>query len=137
MYDRMLDKQNRPAFDDMAAYCGKSMKLFIRINEWLSEVCETTQEIVFPYGNNYGWAVAHRKKKKLICNVFAENDAFTVMVRLSNEQFLSLYDRMGEETRKCIDNKYPCGDGGWLHYRVTGETHFCDIQKMLEVKCAL
>lgn len=102
MYDRMLDKQNRPAFDDMAAYCGKSMKLFIRINEWLSEVCETTQEIVFPYGNNYGWAVAHRKKKKLICNVFAENDAFTVMVRLSNEQFLSLYDRMGEETRKCI-----------------------------------
>ena len=71
MYDRMLDKQNRPAFDDMAAYCGKSMKLFIRINEWLSEVCETTQEIV------------------------------------------------------------------WLHYRVTGEAHFCDIQKMLEVKCAL
>ena len=37
MYDRMLDKQNRPAFDDMAAYCGKSMKLFIRINEWLSD----------------------------------------------------------------------------------------------------
>ena len=23
MYERMLDKQNKPAFDDMAAYCGK------------------------------------------------------------------------------------------------------------------
>lgn len=135
MYDRMLDKHNRPAFDDMAAYCGKSMELFIRINKWLSEVCETTQEIVFPYGNNYGWGVAHRKKKKLICNVFAENGAFTVMIRLSNEQFLLLYGGMGEETRKCIDNKYPCGDGGWLHYRVTDEAQYCDIQKMLEVKC--
>ena len=63
MYDRMLDKQNRPAFDDMAAYCGKSMKLFIRINEWLSEVCETTQEIVFPYGNNYDGPLPTGRRK--------------------------------------------------------------------------
>ncbi len=64
MYERMLDKQNKPAFDDMAAYCGKGMELFIRINEWLSDTCSTVQEITFPYGNKYGWAVAHRKKKK-------------------------------------------------------------------------
>lgn len=82
MYERMLDKQNKPAFDDMAAYCGKGMELFIRINEWLSDTCSTVQEITFPYGNKYGWAVAHRKKKKLICNVFAENGAFTVMIRI-------------------------------------------------------
>ena len=78
MYDRMLDKQRKPTFDEMCEYCGKGKELFIRINEWLLEVCQ-----------------------------------------------------------ECIDNKYPCGDGGWLHYRVTGEAHFCDIQKLLEMKCAL
>ena len=112
MYERMLDKQNKPAFDDMAAYCGKGMELFIRINEWLSDTCGTVQEITFPYGNKYGWAVAHRKKKKLICNVFAENGAFTVMIRLSNAQFHLVYDQVEKETQECIDNKYPCGDGG-------------------------
>lgn len=136
MYERMLDKQIRPTFDDMAAYCGKGMKLFVRINEWLSNVRHTTPEISFPYGNNYGWAVAHRKKKKLICNVFAENGSFTVMIRLSNNQFHMVYDQLEEETQACIDSRYPCGDGGWLHYRVTSEAHFCDIQKMLEMKCA-
>lgn len=135
MYDRMLDKQNRPTFDDMAAYCGKGMELFIRVNKWLSSVCNTTQEICFPYGNHYGWAVAHRKRKKLICNVFAENGAFTVMIRLSNDQFHLIYDQVGKETQEYIDNKYPCGDGGWLQYRVTNEADFCDIQKMLEIKC--
>ena len=45
MYERMLDKQNKPAFDDMAAYCGKGMELFIRINEWLSDTCGTVQEL--------------------------------------------------------------------------------------------
>lgn len=135
MYGRMLDRQNRPTFDDMAAYCGKGMALFVRINEWLSTACSTTQEISFPYGNNYGWAVTHRKKKKLVCNVFAEKDAFAVMLRLSNEQFHRVYDQTEKETQECIDNKYPCGNGGWLHYRVTSEVHFCDIQKMLEIKC--
>lgn len=104
MYERMLDKQNKPAFDDMAAYCGKGMELFIRINEWLSDTCSTVQEITFPYGNKYGWAVAHRKKKKLICNVFAENGAFTVMIRLSNAQFHLVYDQVEKETQECIDN---------------------------------
>lgn len=82
-----------------------------------------------------GWAVTHRKKKKLVCNVFAEKDAFAVMLRLSNEQFHRVYDQTEKETQECIDNKYPCGNGGWLHYRVTSEVHFCDIQKMLEIKC--
>lgn len=46
MYDRMLDRQNKPTFDDMTAYCGKGMELFVRINEWLSSACSTTQETV-------------------------------------------------------------------------------------------
>ena len=136
MYDRMLDKQNMPTLDDMAAYCGECRELFVQINSWLSNVCNSAQEISFPYGNNYGWAVAHRKKKKLICNVFAEYGAFTVMIRLSNEQFRSVYDQLEKETQEWIDRRYPCGDGGWLHYRVTSEAHYFDIQKLLEVKCA-
>lgn len=88
MYERMLDKQNKPAFDDMAAYRGKGMELFIRINEWLSDTC-----------------------------------------------FHLIYDQVERETQECIDNKYPCGDGGWIHCRVAGEAHFCDIQKLLEMKC--
>ena len=80
MYERMLDKQNKPAFDDMAAYCGKGMELFIRINEWLSDTCSTVQEITFPYGNKYGWAVAHRKKKKLIMKNIKSKEIFLLHV---------------------------------------------------------
>ena len=83
----------------------------------------TEQKIVFPYGNSYGWGIAHRKKNKLICNVFAENNAFTVMVRLSGRQFASVYDQLQEYAQKHIDDKYACGDGGWIHYRVSSKEH--------------
>ena len=135
MYERMLDKKAEPSMEEMTAYCGKNAALFTLLNDWLSETYGTAQTIVFPYGNRYGWGVAHRKKKKLICNIFAERDAFTVMVRLSDQQFESVYSRVGSAAQALIAGRYPCGDGGWVHCRVTEREHFDDLQKLLAVKC--
>lgn len=135
MYERMLDKTAVPTIEELTAYCGETAELFARLNDWLSETCGTAQEVVFPYGNKYGWGVAHKKKGKLICNLFAERGAFTVMLRLPDAQFDSVYGKVGAYTRQYIDNKYPCGDGGWIHYRVTCEEHFNDMKTLMKVKC--
>lgn len=135
MYERMLDKTVIPTLDELIAYCGETAEFFTRLNVWLTETYGTVKEVVFPYGNNYGWGVAHKMKHKLVCNVFAERDAFTVMLRLSNVQFDSMYAKVGVYMRQYIDNKYPCGDGGWFHCRVTCEEHFDGIKTLLKVKC--
>lgn len=136
MYDRMLNKKIVPTIEEMTAYCGENAELFSAINTWLSDTFQTEQKVVFPYGNQYGWGIAHRIKNKLICNVFAEENAFTVMMRLSNKQYESVYEQLRGDTKECIDHKYPCSDGGWIHYRVLGKGHFHDIQKLLSVKCS-
>lgn len=136
MHERMLDKQNEPTVDEMKDYCRENAELFTLLNEWLSSSFGTVQKITFPYGNSYGWGIAYRKKQKLICHIFAENNSFTVMVRLSDTQFASLYENLLQYTQEYIDNKYPCGDGSWIHYRVTCRGHFDDIQKILSVKCS-
>lgn len=136
MYERMLDKQIKPSLEAMADYCGENGERFILLNQWLEKTFETEQQIVFPYGNQYGWGVAHRKKRKLLCNVFAEDNGFTVMLRLSDRQYKSVYEQLRTDTRELIDNKYPCGDGGWIHYRVAGPEQFEDIQVLLTVKCS-
>lgn len=136
MYERMLEKQMKPTIDDMCIYCGANGERFTQLNHWLAENYETEQKLSFPYGNNYGWAVAHRKKNKLICNIFAEDGAFTVMLRLTDKQYESLYSLVGKYTQDYIDHKYPCGDGGWIHYRVTCAEHLDDVQTLLAAKCA-
>ena len=103
---------------------------------WLCNEYTTEQKVVFPYGNKYGWCISHKKKKKLLCNIFAENNSFTVMMRLSDRQYESVYGDLREYTQNQIDNKYPCGDGGWIHYRVTCKEHFDDVKKLLAVKCS-
>lgn len=136
MYERMLNKQKVPTATDMASYCCQTAEMFTLLNQWLSENFSTVQEITFPYGNKYGWGIAHRKKKRLVCNIFAEKDAFTVMMRLSNAQFSREYADVKRYTQDYIDHKYPCSDGGWIHYRVTCKEHLDDIKKLLSVKCS-
>ena len=136
MYERMLNKQEVPTPADMASYCGETAELFTQLNGWLSENFETAQKITFPYGNQYGWGIAHRRKKSLVCNIFAEKNAFTVMMRLSNAQFELEYDNVKKYAQEYINHKYPCSDGGWIHYRVTCKEHLDDIRRLLSVKCS-
>ena len=134
MYDRMLDKTRIPTKDELIEYCGNMSGLFSSINDWLNVKFETESKIVFPYGNNYGWGISHKKKKKLICNIFAEKDAFTIMLRLSDKQFQSVFKKLRKDTQDLIDNKYPCGDGGWIHYRAISSDDLKDIKTLLAVK---
>lgn len=136
MYERMLNKHEMPTIEEMTEFCGENAERFSSLNAWLTSRFGTEQRIVFPYGNNYGWGIAHRKKSKLICNVFAEKNAFTVMVKLADKQYKSVYEQLHKNAQESIDNKYPCGDGGWIHCRVVSTEDFEDIQKLLYVKCS-
>lgn len=62
--------------------------------------------------------------------------SFTVMMRLSDKQYQAVYDQLPKYTREYIENKYPCGDGGRIHYRVTCKEHLDDIKTLLSVKCS-
>lgn len=135
MYERMLDKRTMPTIEEMTEYCGENAELFSELNEFMATTFETEQKVVFPYGKKYGWGIGHYKKRKLICNVFAEAGAFTVMMRLANTQYEAIYDSLEKYAQEYIDNKYPCGDGGWIQYRVTCKEQLEDIQKLLAVKC--
>lgn len=118
MFERMLDKQAAPTMEEMTEFCGENADRFSLLNERLTSCFGTETKIVFPYGNHYGWGIAHRKEKNLICNVFAENNAFTVMMMLSDKQYKTVYGQLHTYTQEYIDGRYPCGDGGWIHYRI-------------------
>ena len=135
MYERMLNKQVQPSIEEMMEYCAENAGLFLKLNNWIEQSFQTETKIVFPYGNNYGWGIAHRRKNILVCNVFPEDGAFSVMIRLTNKQFDSIYSQVDQYTKEYIDQKYPCNDGGWIHYRVKCEKHYNDIIKIISVKC--
>ena len=95
---------------------------------------KTEKAIRFPYGNSYGWGIKYFIKNNHFCDIFAEKDAFTVMLRLTDTKFDEIYNEVNTYTRDIIDNRYPCGKGGWINYRVLTEHHLEDLKKMLSLK---
>lgn len=134
MYERMLDKQQKPTYEEFIDYLGSAKPLFEQLDNYLLVDLGTERQLRFPYGNKYGWSMKYFVKHNHICDIFAEKDAFSVMLRLTNKQFLDVYNIMSEYTKQFIDNKYPCGEGGWIHYRVLNPNNLQDIIVMLQLK---
>lgn len=134
MYERMLDKQRRPTEEEFFTYCGLSEKRLVRLNQFLLENLKNERLLRFPYGNRYGWGMKYFIKSKHVCDVFAEKDAFTVLLRLSSKQLEKEYVHVTDETKSRIDQKYPCGDGGWVSLRVLSDEQLDDAQKLLALK---
>ena len=78
----------------MTKFCGENSERFSLLNEWLVSAFNTEKKVVFPYGNKYGWGIGHYKKKRLLCDIFAEAGAFTVMLRLTNEHYETVYSEL-------------------------------------------
>lgn len=134
MYERMLDKQVTPSFDEMIFYCGEAGKLWMELDEYLKDKLEMESCIRFPYGDKYGWSVKYSLKSKHICDVFAENGAFMVLIRISNDEIKLIYNTLSDYSKAVLDNKYPCESGGWVNYHITSNKPLQDLMKIIETK---
>ena len=47
MYERMLEKQNKPTIEAMKAYCGEASSLFTILHSWLMQYSDITYDIDF------------------------------------------------------------------------------------------
>lgn len=134
MYERMLDKQHKPTWEEFISYCGDCQTLLKEMDFIILNELKCEKLLRFPYGNSYGWGIKYYIKSKHICDLFAEKNAFTIMLKLTNIQFQELYDELSDYAKNLIDDKYPCGEGGWIHYRVLTEQNFEDIKRLLQLK---
>jgi hypothetical protein len=134
MYERMLDKKTVPSFEDMISYCGETGALWVELDSYFKDELNAEDSIRFPYGNKYGWSKKYSCKNKHICDVFAEKGAFMILIRISNDAIEPIYKSLSNYAKTVWDNKYPCGSGGWLNYRVTCKEQLQDLIKIIELK---
>ena len=134
MYERMLNKQEIPLFDDLIRYSGQSAELWLSLENYLKDEFNASRQIRFPYGNKYGWSAKYSVKSKHICDVFAENGAFMVLFQMSANVMETVYDELGDYAKNIWENKYPCASGGWLNFRVLNHEHLRDLKKIIHAK---
>ena len=138
MYERMLNKEIIPTEENIKEFIGenavKNRDLLIKS---LEKIIEINIELRFPYGNKYGWGYKFSdEKNKHLFDLFFEKGSINIMFRvaINSEQEKEKYNKLSEEGKQYWENKYPCGNGGWIHYRVKNKKHLKDIVIFLSIK---
>lgn len=73
----------------------------------------------------------------MLCYVFFEKDAFTVTITIGKGDLPKLEKELPQmlpRTKEFWESRYPCGDGGWIHYQVLNDDELQDIKKLISIK---
>lgn len=135
---RLLDKNSEPDFEKIERLLGPDAALRLnKLETFLQSNYDLKRELKFPFGDNYGWGYQYKHKSKLLCYVFFEKDAFTVTISIGKNELQGLQNAFSSllpKTKELWENRYPCGDGGWVHYRVESDQELSDIFKLICIK---
>ena len=134
MYERMLNKQEQPTFDEMICYCGDEGKLWLELDKRLVSEFALEKLIRFPYGKEYGWGVKYSRKSKHICDIFAENGAFAALFQVSQKAIDTIYSELADYAKEVWAEKSPCKGGGWIEFRVLNCEQLDDLEKIIRSK---
>ena len=137
MYERMLNKQEVPTFDDLIRHSGDRGPLWLELDRHMEEKHNASKQIRFPYGKDYGWSVKYSIKSKHICDVFAEYGAFAALFQVSDKAMSVIYDELGGYAKDVWADKSPCASGGWIEFRVLDEDQLGDLIKIIHAKATV
>ena len=132
MYERLLNKIEMPTIEEFLAFIGRGKELFDSIDAFLLNEINSVKMIKFD-AHSGCWKISYYIKRKYICDIIAEKNAFTIVTRLSEESIRNVYDGLLPYAKECIDNS-PYRHRGWIEYRVLSDSHLEDIKTMLQIR---
>ena len=139
MYERMLNKQVQPTQQDIEKTLGsQAAARLLCFESALAARYALQKQLVFPFGNKYGWGYKYGHNKKHLCHAFFESGAFNVMLQIGDKQVPQLEQalpKMMQQTQALWQSRYPCGErGGWVHYRVLDDAQMQQVLQLIGIK---
>ncbi|EGT3955077.1 DUF3788 domain-containing protein [Clostridioides difficile] len=139
MYERMLDKSNKPCLSQIIEYIGKDgYARLCKLKTYLETQYNLSRELRFPFGNNYGWGYKYSHKSFHLFYAFFEKGAFTVLIQIGDKQVPAVEKTLVSLTPKAKElwvTRYTCGNnGGWIKYRILEDADLLDIIQYIRAK---
>lgn len=135
---RFFNPDREPEPSEIETLLGKdASRRFHCLDAFLKSGYDALRELKFPFGSHYGWSYKYSSKGKMLCYVFFEKDAVTVTITIGKGDLPKLERELPQllpRTRQLWENRYPCGGGGWIHYRLLIDDELQDVKKLICIK---
>lgn len=135
MYERLSDKKAIPTIEQFISHIGACKELFEDIDLLITNELNAEKKLAFSSDSNVrGWGIGFKSKSKFFGAIIAEKDAFTAVMRLTDDQIKKAYDEVLPYAKECLDNCHRTSNGGWVQYRVINSEQLVDLKKILLIR---
>lgn len=138
MGERLLDQAARPTPEIIAQLLGTDALMRLkRLEASLRLDYDLSVSLEFPFGSSYGWGYKYSHRAQMLCYAFFERNSFTVTVSLGKAALPRLNAALASllpKTQKLWEERYPCGEGGWVHYPVGSDGELEDVLTLIRCR---
>lgn len=135
MYERLSDRYCIPTIEYFIFHIGTSRELFENIHNFLINELNAVEKLGFSRDSNVrGWGLGYKNKTKFFGSIIAENDSFTVVMRLTDEQIKKSYKVVLPYAQEHLDSYHKTSNGGWVQCRVLNMEQLDDVKKILRIR---
>ena len=133
-----MDQAARPTPEIIAQLLGTDALMRLkRLEASLRLDYDLSVSLEFPFGSTYGWGYKYSHRAQMLCYAFFERDSFTVTVSLGKAALPRLNAALASllpKTQKLWEERYPCGEGGWVHYPVGSDGELEDVLTLIRCR---
>lgn len=135
----IMDKTHEPSMDEVALYIGENArKLWQDMLNFIEMNFKVKPQIAYSIcAGKPGWNVKYRKSGKALCTLYPERDCFIALVVLGQDDRM-MFDMAREGycgyIKKLYDMCTLVNGTKWLMIRVTDESIFGDVRKLIMLK---
>ena len=134
LYQRLLNKEEKPSTKEIIKTIGKRADLWMEIHKYIEDSYNFTSELVF-WTKNYGWTIRYKKGSKTICYFFPEKEAFSVLIVLGKKQAEGVdLIKLNTKVQSVFQNTEQLHDGRWLWVRALTKSDVESIKVLLNAK---
>ena len=134
LYQRLLNKEEKPSTKEIIKTIGKRAYLWIGIHKYIEDNYNFTSELVF-WTKNYGWTIRCKKGSKTICYFFPEKEAFSLLIVVGKKQAEGVdLIKLNTKVQSVFQNTEQLHDGRWLWIRALTKSDVESIKVLLKAK---
>lgn len=130
MYDRLLNKSERPSEEDILSLIGEGASLWQESLNYVNEQYDCESELKF-FTKKYGWMIRYRKSNRTLCSFFPEENAFSVLIVLGakeSEKVELKKSELNDNFRTIFDETEQLRDGKWMWVRLLNQS---DLESLI------
>lgn len=92
------------------------------------------EKVIIENSKTEGWGINYRAGSKSLCYIHPEKNGIFIAFQITEAAIEKVRSKLSDYALEVWEKRYPCGNGGWMWYRLTQSSQVDEVRLLLNHK---